>query len=70
MPAEGLISGFAFRLQMRSRTGRSRAWPGIDSTDPSADRLPLTGAERINIRWKAHGLRLPRLEAQESRNGT
>jgi hypothetical protein len=33
------------------------AWPGIDSTDSSADRPPLTGLQRINIRWKAQGLR-------------
>ena len=36
----------------------------------SADRPPLTGLQRINIRWKAHGLRFSRPEVQESRNGS
>ena len=56
-------------MQRRSRTDRSPAWPGIDSTDSSADRPPLTGLKRINIRWKAQGLRFSRPEALESRNG-
>jgi hypothetical protein len=37
--------------------------------DSSADRPPLTGLQRINIRWKAQGLRFSRPEALESRNG-
>ena len=40
-------------MQQRSRTPRSPAWPGIDSTNSSADRLPLSGTQRVNIRWKA-----------------
>ncbi len=51
-----------------SRTDRSPAWPGIDSTDSSADGTSLTGPQRTNIRWKARGLRLPRPEAQDSPN--
>ena len=35
-----------------SQTDRSPAWPGIESTDSSADRPPLTGPQHINIRWK------------------
>ena len=59
-----------FRVQRRSQTDRSPAWPGIESTDSSADRPPLTGPQHINIRWKAQGLRFPRPEAQVSRNGS
>ena len=44
-------------VQRRSRADRSPAWTGIDSTDSSAGRPPLTGLQRINIRWKAQGLR-------------
>ena len=64
------LRGRVFRVQRRSQTDRSPAWPGIDSTDSSADRPPLTGPQHINIRWKAQGLRFPRPEAQESRNGS
>jgi hypothetical protein len=42
------------------------AWPGIGSTDSSADRLPLSGSQRINIRWKAQSLRFPTPKAQEA----
>jgi hypothetical protein len=63
------LRGCVFRVQRRSQSDRSPAWPGIDSTDSSADRPPVTGPQRINIRWKAQGLRFPRPEAQESRNG-
>ena len=64
------LRGRVFRVQRRSQTDRSPAWPGIESTDSSADRPPLTGPQHINIRWKAQGLRFPRPEAQESRNGS
>src|SRR5271166_5562121 len=64
------LRGCVFRVQRRSQTDRSPAWPGIDSTDSSADRPPLTGPQHINIRWKAQGLRFPRPEAQGSRNGS
>src|SRR5271157_5708563 len=64
------LRGCVFRVQRRSQTDRSPAWPGIGATDSSADWPPLTGPQRINIRWKAQGLRFPRPEAQESRNGS
>jgi hypothetical protein len=57
---------FAFRVQRRNRTDRNPAWPGIGSTDSSADRLPLSGSQRINLRWKAQSLRFPRPKAQEA----
>jgi hypothetical protein len=69
MPTEGLISGFAFHVQRRNRPDRNSAWPGIGSTDSSADRLPLSGSQRINIRWKAQSLRFPRPKAQEAASG-
>ena len=46
-----------FRVQRGSRTDRSPAWRGIDSTDSPEARLPLTGLQRINIRWTGQGLR-------------
>jgi len=64
------LGGLVFRVQRRSQTDRSPDWPGIDSTDSSADRPPLTGPQHINIRWKEQGLRFRRPEAQESRNGS
>src|SRR5271157_6184794 len=64
------LRGRVFRVQRRSQTDRSPAWPRIESTDSSADRPPLTGPQHINIRWKAQGLRFPRPEAQGSRNGS
>jgi hypothetical protein len=51
---------WVFRMQWRSRTDRRLAWLGIDSSDSSADRPPLTGPQRITIRRKA----------QESRDKT
>jgi hypothetical protein len=45
--------------------GQKPAWPGIDSTDSSAGRPPLTGLQRINIRWKAQGLRFSRIDYLE-----
>jgi hypothetical protein len=55
-----------FRVQRRNRADRNPAWPGIGSTDSSADMLPLSGSQRIDIRWKAQSLRFLRPKAQEA----
>jgi hypothetical protein len=60
----GISRSLASRPPYRNRTERNPAWPGIGSTDSSADRLPLSGSQRINIRWKAQSLRFPRPKAQ------
>ena len=58
-----------FRVQSRNRPDRNSTWPGIGSTDSTADRLPLSGSQRINIRWKAETLRFPRPKTQEPASG-
>jgi hypothetical protein len=61
----GISRSLASRPPYRNRADRNPAWPGIGSTDSSADRLPFSGSQRINIRWKAQSLRFPRPKAQE-----
>ncbi len=60
MPTVGLISGFAFRIERRSRADRGPACPEINPTNSSADKPPFSDSHRISIGWKAQGLRFPR----------
>jgi hypothetical protein len=59
MPTEGLISGFAFRVERRSHSGRiwDTTWPTI--RDPASFR-PLDGTmSRMSTRRKAQAMHLP-----------
>jgi hypothetical protein len=53
MPTEGLISGFAFRVQRRSRIGKTSPGPGAKSTNPSVAKPQFRIARRITVGWKA-----------------
>jgi hypothetical protein len=59
MPTEGLISGFAFRVERRSRSGRITDTTRRTSRDPEFFR-PLDGnMSRMSMRRKAQEMRLP-----------
>ena len=45
-------------------------WLDIKVGSTSGNEQSLSGRQRINIRWKAQGLRFSRPEARESRNGS
>jgi hypothetical protein len=70
MPTEGLISGFAFRVEWRSRTEGSSHFPTVNTTKSSAGRPPLGRTGRISIGWKAQSLRIPRPKAQKASNNS
>jgi hypothetical protein len=68
MTTEGLISGFAFRVERRSRTEGSPHFPMVNTAKSSAGRPPLSRTGPIGIGWKAQSLRIPRPKAQKARN--
>ncbi len=65
MPTVGLISGFAFRVQRRSRYERTLTRPEWRRPENPAGEPPFRVAPRINSGWKAQSLRFPRPKAQE-----
>jgi hypothetical protein len=59
MPTEGLISGFALRVERRSRSGRIADAKRWIRRDPASFR-PLDGTmSRMSMRRKAQEMRLP-----------
>ena len=59
MPTEGLISGFAFRVEKRSRSGRIADTTGRTSRDPASLRPLDWTMSRMSMRRKAQEMRLP-----------
>ena len=70
MPREGLISGFAFRVQRRTRAARRLAGSGGNVANSSAGKPAASGDRRISVGWKAQRFRLSSPKAQEPRNVT
>jgi hypothetical protein len=58
MPKEGLTSGFAFRVQRRSRTGYIADTTRRTGPDPASFRPFDSIMNRMYMRWKVQELRL------------
>jgi hypothetical protein len=66
IPTEGLISGFAFRVQRRSCSEKISTRPDWRHAEIPAGKPPFRDARRINSGWKTQSLRFPRPKAQEA----